>query len=119
MNPPITIERPKPYLLKIVWQDKSEHIIQLEKMREECPCAACQGEEIMGQRISFGIKTFLPGMNELEALIPVGNYGIQANWKDGHHTGIYTWEKLHQLSEKYTLSFSDFEQLSQMEDNKQ
>ena len=35
-----------------------------------------------------------PGMNELESLTPTGQYGVQAKWKDGHDTGIYSWEYL-------------------------
>jgi DUF971 family protein len=53
----------------------------------------------MGQTVFIGMKTFQPGMNELEALNPVGNYGVQASWKDGHDTGIYTWEMLRSLFE--------------------
>jgi len=36
-------------------------------------------------------------MYELGSLEPIGNYAIQITWRDGHHTGIYTWEHLHLL----------------------
>ncbi|MBK9184489.1 MAG: hypothetical protein IPM83_15630 [Ignavibacteria bacterium] len=39
----------------------------------------------MGQTVFIGMKTFQPGMNELR-LTPVGNYGVQASWKDGYDT---------------------------------
>ncbi len=58
----------------------------------------------MGQTVFVGMKTFQPGMNELTALTPVGNYGVQASWKDGHNTGIYTWEMLRSVFEKKRLA---------------
>lgn len=58
----------------------------------------------MGQTVFAGIRTFAPGMNELDALTPVGNYAVQARWKDGHDTGIYTWQMLRGLFERKKLS---------------
>jgi DUF971 family protein len=58
----------------------------------------------MGQVVFPGMKTLAPGMNELTALTPVGNYGIQASWKDGHDTGIYSFEMLRTIFESKRLS---------------
>ncbi len=58
----------------------------------------------MGQVVFAGIKTFTPGMNELVALTPVGNYGVQAAWADGHDSGIYTWEMLRTVFEGKKLT---------------
>jgi DUF971 family protein len=43
-------------------------------------------------------------MNELASLTPVGNYGVQASWKDGHDSGIYSWEMLRTVFEQKKLS---------------
>ena len=115
MSFPTKIHRPKPYLLHIEWSDGFTSTILLESMRDQCPCAACQGEEIMGQKISFGMKMFKPGMNELTALTPVGNYGIQATWADGHATGIYTWQGLRALCEVHALSPEQLSELASKE----
>ena len=29
---------------------------------------------------------------------PVGSYAVRLYFSDGHHTGIYTWETLHDLA---------------------
>jgi DUF971 family protein len=50
------------------------------------------------------MKTLQPGMNELASLTPVGNYGVQASWKDGHDSGIYSWEMLRTVFEQRKLS---------------
>lgn len=105
-NIPKSITRPKPYLLTVEYADMKATIL-LSKLREECPCAVCKGEEIMGVRYTFGIQVMKPGMNELEALIPTGNYALQARWKDGHDSGIYTWEQFRSIITKYSLSDDD------------
>ncbi|MBK6291407.1 MAG: DUF971 domain-containing protein [Ignavibacteria bacterium] len=99
MHSPLTLKRTNAVVLSSTWSDGFSSSILLSDLREACPCAHCSGEEIMGQTVFIGMKTFQPGMNELEALTPVGNYGVQASWKDGHDTGIYTWEMLRQLFE--------------------
>lgn len=58
----------------------------------------------MGQQVFAGMKTLAPGMNELEALVPVGNYAVQASWKDGHDSGIYTWDMIRTIFEEKRLS---------------
>ncbi len=31
----------------------------------------------------------------LEGITPVGTYAVQLRWNDGHDSGIYTWDYLH------------------------
>lgn len=101
--PPKSLARLNPYLLKLEWSDGFSAVISLEKLRDECPCAMCKGESIMGQTVFAGMKMLKPGMNELSALTPVGNYGVQATWNDGHSTGIYTWDTLREIAVRHTL----------------
>jgi ATP-binding protein involved in chromosome partitioning len=104
MQQPLRITRRNPVVLEAAWADGFTSAILLSDLRDACPCAHCTGEEIMGQKVFAGIKTFAPGMNELETLTPVGNYAVQARWKDGHDTGIYTWQMLRELFERKKLS---------------
>ena len=112
---PTSISKPKPYLLHILWSDAFTSTILLETLRDQCPCAGCQGEEIMGQKIFTGIKMFKPGMNELKALNTIGNYGLQATWGDGHSTGIYTWESLRAICQMHALSEEQLSELASKE----
>jgi DUF971 family protein len=104
MHRPLTIKRRNDVVLATTWDDGFESCILLSDLRDACPCAHCSGEEIMGQTVFIGMKTFQPGMNELAALTPVGNYGVQASWKDGHDTGIYSWEMLRRIFEEKRLA---------------
>lgn len=84
--------------LVIKWDDDTESDINIRYLRDECPCANCKGETIL-------LKTFLPpklnfpnpDMYRIKDIQTVGGYAIQITWKDGHNTGIYTFEYLKQL----------------------
>ena len=104
MHRPLSLKRINDVVLSSAWSDGFESSILLSDLRDACPCAHCSGEEIMGQVVFPGMKTFNPGMNELASITPVGNYGVQVAWKDGHDTGIYTWEMLRTLFETKRLS---------------
>jgi len=67
----------------------------------------------MGQVVFAGMKTMAPGMNELRALTPIGNYAIQATWGDGHDTGLYTWDQLRTLFEQKRLSEETLTQIDE------
>ncbi|HEU5345782.1 MAG TPA: DUF971 domain-containing protein [Ktedonobacterales bacterium] len=79
--------------LLIDWSDghASEHAY--EALRRGCPCAWCAGEG--GQRGSVDAETrFTEQQTTLYEVQVVGRYGLTPVWGDGHHTGIYTYERL-------------------------
>lgn len=96
---PLSIKRsPDSFALDVIWDDGHESHYPLELLRRECPCAGCKGETIFGKvMMPASLPVFRPGMNELESLTPMGQYGVLAKWKDGHDTGIYSWEYLRML----------------------
>lgn len=95
---PRQIAQPSSHLLSFTWPDESVSVVPLKLLRDECPCAGCKGETILGKHFAPTLlPTFTPGMYEVERIEPVGKYAMQIFWKDGHNTGIYTWEYLHLL----------------------
>jgi DUF971 family protein len=38
---------------------------------------------------------------EIRALEPVGSYAVQPAFSDGHSTGIYSWDYLHELGQNH------------------
>jgi DUF971 family protein len=89
----------KTFLL-IKWDEKSESIIGLKYLRDECPCANCKGETILLKTYRPPRPTMLdPKMYTIQNIQPVGAYAIQVSWQDGHNTGIYSWEYLQKLAE--------------------
>ena len=100
MHPPLRIRRIDGPALEVTWPDGRADTLPLRLLRDECPCAGCKGETILG-------KTYMPTVPipivdasyELEKVDPDGSYGVQLGWRDGHNTGIYSWEYLRLLGE--------------------
>jgi DUF971 family protein len=115
---PISIIRPKPFILKAEWEDGFSAIISCEQFRRECPCAECTGERINDVIYSRPkpIK-FEPGVFDLLDLKIVGNYAIAAFWGNKHNTGIYTWDKFRQIFEKFALSDEEIEKIEKKATN--
>ena len=84
--------------IRVTWDDGHVSRYTLAYLREECPCAACKGEVLFGKVYRPApLTVFKPGMNELVALKPTGGYGVIATWRDGHDTGIYSWDYLRMI----------------------
>jgi DUF971 family protein len=107
------ITKPTPYLIRLDWSDGVSTTITLRAFRDECPCASCKGETIMGTTYGGGgFQILKPGMYDLATVSPVGNYAIQADWNDGHNTGIYSWDILRTAAEKHALSSAEVEAMA-------
>lgn len=79
--------------LFISWSDGHESVHSYEVLRRGCPCAWCAGEG--GQKGMVDEAThFSEQQTTLYQVELVGRYGLTPTWGDGHHTGIYTFERL-------------------------
>ena len=77
------------------WREGGEDRLGFEYLRNHCPCATCV-DEWSGERRSLTLllsTAFAP-----KRLVPVGNYGVQIHWNDGHETGIYSHQLLRRLA---------------------
>ncbi len=83
--------------LLVKWNDDSETIIKLANLRRNCPCALCasQREEEGGKYIPIYTDEQLAVSN----IQVVGNYALGISWKDGHNTGIYTFDQLKNIAQ--------------------
>jgi len=87
--------------LRIFWSDGKVKDINLQTLRDECPCVNCKGESVIFDSYIPIKAPFKPtGFYEIEKIEPVGNYAIQIFWKDGHNTGLYNWEILLSINSK-------------------
>ncbi|MFN3196109.1 MAG: gamma-butyrobetaine hydroxylase-like domain-containing protein [Chlorobiota bacterium] len=112
---PIKIERPKPYLLQAEWADGKKAMMTLEMFRRECPCAYCKGEKVGNKVYSHPVEVKdEPGAFDLEYLKPIGNYALAVKWKNGHDTGIYTWDYFREIMVKNDVTGNE-ESLAQEE----
>ena len=77
-------------LVRMKWDDGHVGEYSEEYLRGYCPCALCQGHGAQRRFVS------VPGAT-LQEIRTVGNYAIEFRWRDGHSTGIYTYDYLRAL----------------------
>jgi DUF971 family protein len=101
---PIEIKRVDNDKLFIKWLDGFSSTVTLKDLRDNCPCASCQGEQVGFKKFEpVKLEVHNPAKYELKSIEPVGNYAIQIIWGDGHDTGIYSFEHLRFVMEKFSI----------------
>lgn len=94
---PTTIKlHQKSRLLEIAFDDNTECMLSCEFLRVYSPSAEVRGHGV-GQEI---LQTGKEDVNILN-IEPVGNYAIRLIFSDGHDTGLYSWDLLHELARNY------------------
>lgn len=78
----------------IVWDDGAELAYDHRTLRLACPCAECRNE-ISGE-CQLEESRIRPDIKVVEAK-PVGRYGLNLIFNDGHGSGIYVGELLRSL----------------------
>ena len=92
---PVKIRLTSEKELTVKWDDSTECVYSLSLLRRKCPCAACR-KEYQPKGAKY-IPLFTRDALTIESVQPVGHYALQFRWKDGHDTGIYTYEYLRDL----------------------
>jgi DUF971 family protein len=79
-------------VLHVTFDDGTKHALPAEYLRVESPSA-----EVQGHRPDQ--KTIVSGKRQvgIGAIEPVGHYAVRLIFYDGHDTGIFSWEYLHEL----------------------
>jgi DUF971 family protein len=95
----------KSRLLEVGFSDGQAFKVPFELMRVYSPSAEVQGH-------GPGQEVLQTGKREvgIVALEPVGNYGVQPTFTDGHNSGIFTWEYLYFLGSQELKLWRDYEE---------
>jgi DUF971 family protein len=91
-------------VLEVGFSDGSLYRIPFELMRVYSPSAEVQGH-------GPGQEVLQTGKREvgLLSLQPVGNYGVQPAFSDGHESGIFTWDYLYFLGSQQDELWQQYE----------
>ena len=84
--------------LAVQWNDGRESYFPLENLRLACPCAACGGEPDVLGNIARPNVNYTDASFELVGWELIGGYALQPRWKDGHSTGLYSFQYLRRLT---------------------
>ncbi|MCF8240366.1 MAG: DUF971 domain-containing protein [Melioribacteraceae bacterium] len=93
--------------LNITWSSGDNTSVGLKYLRKECPCANCKGETILLKTIRPVRKSSeTPEMYKIADNKTIGGYAVKITWRDGHDTGIYSWEYLKTLADDESQNLS-------------
>jgi len=92
-------------VLEIGFSDGLEFRIPFELMRVYSPSAEVQGHG-PGQEV---LQTGKRGVG-ITAIQPVGHYGVQPRFSDGHESGIFSWAYLYRLGRDEAALWRQYEE---------
>jgi DUF971 family protein len=96
-------------LLEVAFSDGSRHKLPFEFLRVLSPSAEVRGHGPGQETLQVGKRNV-----DIDVLEPVGNYGVQPRFSDGHATGIFSWDYLFWLCDNQQALWADYlEQLEQ------
>lgn len=78
--------------LEVAFDSSERFVMPCEYLRVHSPSAEVQGHGA-GQQVLVAGKRDV----NVDAIEPVGNYAVLLRFSDGHATGIFSWETLHDL----------------------
>lgn len=83
----------------IVWPDGREDVHPMDALRAASPSAENKGEaDIFGRVHGADPRTEFPGVR-VESWEWVGSYAVRFVFSDGHQSGLFSYELLHELGE--------------------
>jgi DUF971 family protein len=80
-----------------------ETMLTAELLRVESPSAEVQGHG-SGQKTTPAGKANVT----ISAIEPVGNYAIRISFSDGHDTGLFSWDILHDYGQRQQKLIDDY-----------
>jgi DUF971 family protein len=79
-------------ILEVGFEDGSRFELPCELLRVYSPSAEVRGHGPGQEILQIGKEQV-----NIDAIEPIGGYAVRLRFSDGHATGIYTWELLHNL----------------------
>jgi DUF971 family protein len=98
----ITLHRAS-HVLEVAFDSGETFRLPAEYLRVHSPSAEVQGHG-PGQRTLVGGKANV----NITAVEPVGNYAVLLRFDDGHATGIFSWDVLHELGRDYERNWQAY-----------
>jgi DUF971 family protein len=92
-------------VLEVSFSDGATYRIPFELMRVYSPSAEVQGHGPGQEVLQTGKRDVT-----VVGIAPIGNYGVQPTFSDGHDTGIYSWDYLHFLGSQEADLWRRYEQ---------
>ncbi len=90
-------------ILEVAFEDGARFELPCEYLRVFSPSAEVRGHGPGTETLVTGKETV-----NITAIEPVGNYAVRLVFDDGHSTGLYSWNILHDLGVNQALHWQDY-----------
>ena len=90
-------------LLEVAFDDGARYKLPFEFLRVYSPSAEVRGHGPGQETLQTGKRNVM-----LEGVEPVGSYAVKLVFDDGHDSGLYTWEYLHELGQYQDAMWQDY-----------
>ena len=90
-------------VLDVTFEDGRQYSLPCEYLRVFSPSAEVRGHGPGQEVLQFGKKEV-----NVQAIEPVGSYGVKLVFTDGHDTGIYSWDYLYDLGAKKDSNWKSY-----------
>ena len=90
-------------ILEVTFDDGKQYRLPCEYLRVFSPSAEVRGHGPGQEVLQVGKRNV--GVTAIE---PVGMYAVKLVFSDGHDTGIYSWEYLHELGRKQESNWKTY-----------
>ncbi len=90
-------------VLDVEFDDGRRFSMPVEYLRVFSPSAEVRGHGPGQEVLQVGKRNV--GISAIE---PVGMYAVKLVFSDGHDTGIYSWDYLHELGAKYDSNWNSY-----------
>lgn len=89
--------------LELAFADGSRFMLTFEFLRVYSPSAEVRGHGRGQERLQAGKRDVT-----ITSVEPVGHYAIRPTFSDGHNSGIFSWEYLHEIAVDQERLWNDY-----------
>ena len=90
-------------VLEVSFDDGSRFRLPFEFLRVYSPSAEVRGHGPGQETLQVGKRDVL-----ITGVEPAGSYAVKLVFDDGHDSGLYTWEYLHELGQYQEAMWNDY-----------
>ena len=98
----ITLHRAS-HVLEVAFDTGESFKLPCEYLRVHSPSAEVQGHG-PGQRVLVSGKRHV----NIASIEPIGHYAVLLRFDDGHDTGIFSWQTLHELGREHEKNWQAY-----------
>ena len=89
--------------LEVAFSDGARFALSFEFLRVNSPSAEVRGHGPGQEVLQTGKRDV-----EIREVEPVGNYGLQPVFSDGHSTGIFSWDYLYEIGQRRDALWDEY-----------